>query len=433
MENISLGADFEYGEREKEVIPEDSGFISDTGEIVVMDTDGSSENFQLKYVDITDIAVPKRIRISTVVDELIKSIKSTGLLSPVIVAPTATEGSYVLLDGYRRMLACARSGIRNIPCIINNKVSTPEIPILEALYNHNKDYSIEEIKKYIDYLETQKGIMSGSMIEYLLQLNSGDYTKLKDLLEDGDEEILEKLYNGQFTIEMAFRKLEQRRKKESQDEKDIRRAEKVYENEKLSGADDIAGSGEEVDDEVSLTDEEIKSLVILPSEIDEGIEEASLEEMVQEGKEIKGYADNKQDPNNRTRLDPALRKSVLARDNNTCQICKDISGPEYVEVLDVHHIQEVYLGGTDNMENLVTACVVCHKLVHLYARGELHMRPIDQMEEAERNKFKRVVRLGTVIRKGMELKGMKKEELKKMDKADTIGRRLKGSSDQVAG
>jgi hypothetical protein len=54
------------------------------------------------------------------------------------------------------------------------------------------------------------------------------------------------------------------------------------------------------------------------------------------------------------------------------------------------------------------------------------------MSADERDKFKRIVKLGNVIRKGMALKGMKKEELKKLDKADTIGRTRPGTS-QVAG
>jgi len=445
MESINLGADFDGVEREDvEVIPEDSGFISETGEIVVMDNDGTSENFEFQYVDIMDIAVPKRIRLTNVVDDLIKSIKSTGLLSPVIVAPTATEGNFVLLDGYRRLMACAKSGIRNIPCVINTKVSTPEIPILEALYNHNKYYSIEEIKKYIEYLETQKGIMSGSMIEYLLQMNSGDYTKLKDLLDDGDEEILEKLYSGQFTIEMAFRKLEQRRKKESQDEKDIRRAEKVYENEKRSGADDIAGSGEEADEGVSLTDEEIRELVVDPRSLDEGLEEASLGEMVTEGKNTAGFEPHKQKAGDREYIDPVIRKSVMARDNYTCACCKR-GGETFVDVLDFHHILPVYLGGEDTPENGVTLCLTDHRLVHLYASGDLYIpaektkEELEKLSEDERiiyrdeqMRFKRVVRLGQVIRDALAARGIKREQYKKEHPTGSIGRNKPGKIQERA-
>ena len=138
------------------------------------------------------------------------------------------------MSGFRRLLACAKVGIKRVPCIINNKVSVPEIPVLEAMYQQSKPYSIKEIVDYIDYLENEKGIMSPSMIEHLLQLESGDYTKLKDILNDNDDDIVSRLMNGQLTIGMVFKKLEQRRKNESKESQDIKRAEKVYEDEEES-------------------------------------------------------------------------------------------------------------------------------------------------------------------------------------------------------
>lgn len=419
---------------EDEEIPMDESvnFISDTGDVVVMDNKDDGDGFRLEYIDIESIVIVHRIRKTDNVDDLVRSIKSTGLIEPIVVGPTATEGLYVLLAGYRRIVACARAGKRRIPCIINSKVSTEEIPVLEAMYNHCKKYSIKEQIDYIDYLEKQKGIMSASMIEYLLQMNSGDYTKLKDILNDNDDDIVDKLLNGQYDIATAFRKLEQRRKKESLEEKENRKAAAVYNDTEESGMDKIEGSGEEAEPEAALTDEEISNLAISASELNDS-DNDDVEEMLEEANNIEGFKPHKQDPNNRERLDPVLRKSVLARDNNTCKICEQISGMEYTEVLDVHHIQEVYLGGTDDINNLITACTCCHKLVHLFGRGELNIRPFDEMDEAEQKKFKRIIKLGTIIRKGMALKGMKVEELKKKDNADTIGRRLKGSSDQVAG
>lgn len=419
---------------EDEEIPMDESvnFISDTGDVVVMDNKDDGDGFRLEYIDIESIVIVHRIRKTDNVDDLVRSIKSTGLIEPIVVGPTATEGLYVLLAGYRRIVACARAGKRRIPCIINSKVSTEEIPVLEAMYNHCKKYSIKEQIDYIDYLEKQKGIMSASMIEYLLQMNSGDYTKLKDILNDNDDDIVDKLLNGQYDIATAFRKLEQRRKKESLEEKENRKAAAVYNDTEESGMDKIEGSGEEAEPEAALTDEEISNLAISASELNDS-DNDDVEEMLEEANNIEGFKPHKQDPNNRERLDPVLRKSVLARDNNTCKICEQISGMEYTEVLDVHHIQEVYLGGTDDINNLITACTCCHKLVHLFGRGELNIRPFDEMDDAEQKKFKRIIKLGTIIRKGMALKGMKVEELKKKDNADTIGRRLKGSSDQVAG
>ena len=108
------------------------------------------------------------------------------------------------------------------------------------------------------------------------------------------------------------------------------------------------------------------------------------------------------------------------------------SGMEFVEVLDVHHIQEVYLGGSDDINNLITACTVCHKLIHLHGRGELYMRPLDELSESEQRRFKRIIKLGNKIRMDMKMKGMKVDQLKKMDNTETIGRTKPGTG-QTAG
>lgn len=402
--------------------------IGSDGNIVVQDNT-HGESFKLEYIDINNIAVSQRVRKSRNVDSLVQSIKSTGLLSPIVVAPLTTEGLYVLIHGYRRIIACAKAGLTRIPCIVNNKINTPDIPIIESMYNHTKAYSMKEMVEYIEYLEKEKGILNASMIEYLLQLDNGDYTKLKDILNDDDEDIVSGLMEGQLTIGQAFKKLEARRKKESKDEKEQKKADKVY-GESDSGVEKLAGSGEEGSDDVALSDEEISELAIGSEELNE-VEEKDLDEMIEESKKDTGFEPNKQDYKKREILDPALRKSVLVRDDNTCQCC-GLSGQEYVDVFDIHHKVEVYLGGSDDIDNLITTCTICHKLIHLYARGELYIRPASELSEEEQKKFKKIIALGNIIRKGMEKKNMKRDELKKVDKAETIGRTKPGTPNQVA-
>lgn len=455
-----------------DTVDKDADFISDTGEIVVMDNKESTDNFVLQYIDIKNIAIVKRIRKNTTnVEDLVQSIKSTGLLEPLVVAPTATEGFYVLLAGFRRIMACARAGKRMIPCIVNTKVSIPEIPVLEALYNHSKSYTIREIVDYIDYLEKQKGIMSASMIEYLLQLNSGDYTKLKDILNDNDEDIVSKLFDGIYTIDMAFKKLEQRRKKESAEEKENKKAAKVYEDTEESGADKIAGSGEESEEDAALTDEEIASLAISVDDLS-NVDDVSLDDMVEESNSMEGFEPHRQNPNEREIIDPAIRKAVMSRDNNTCQCCLR-GGPDYVDILDLHHIVEVYLGGVDSVENSITLCLNCHKQVHSFAFNQLHIpkskttdelnieidsfiskidlknkeegkdpltdREKDEIRqhriaiyEEEQSKYKRIVKLGNVIRKGLQQKHIKLEQAKKEHPIDKIGRQKPGQKNSIA-
>lgn len=422
----------------------ESDFISDTGNIVVQDKDNDAENgFELIYIDIENIAITRRIRKMQSVEGLVQSIQSTGLLCPLVVIPTATEGLYVLLDGYRRIQACARAGKTRVPCLVNTLVNTPEIPILEAMYNHAQKYSIKEQIDYINYLETEKGIMNPAMIEYLLQMNSGDYTKLKDVLNDNDEDIVTKLYDGIYDIATAFRKLEQRRKKETLEEKENKKAARVYDDEEESGADQIKGSGEEADGS-ALTEEQIQALTINADNLDDDLDDTSINEMIEEDKNLEGFKPHKQKAGEREYVDPIIKKSVMARDKNTCQCCKR-GGEQYVDILDYHHVLPVFLGGVDNVDNGIMLCVACHRLVHLYSTDDLHIDKAllegsysdlaeeqksrfdnEEIFEDEKKRFKRIIKLGSVIRKGIVAKGMNKEQYKKEHSNTGIGRRKPG-------
>lgn len=421
----------------------DNDFIDNSGNIVVQDAKDNENGFDIKYIDLDKIAITQRIRTPHSVESLIKSIKSTGLIQPIVVAPTATEDTYVLLDGFRRIQAYAKLGKKMIPSIVNNKINTPEIPIIEAMYNHSMKYSIQEQINYIDYLEKQHGIQSASMFEYLLQMNNGDYSKLKDILNDNDEDIVTKLLDGTYDIATAFRKLEQRRKKESAEEKENRKAEQVYGNEEESGADKIEGAGE-TDSKGNLTEEQIKNINTNIENLDNEIEEQSLGQMLQEGDEIEGFKPHKQKVGEREYIDPVVKKSVMIRDKGICQCCKK-GGPQFADILDYHHIIPVFLGGTDTADNGTMLCVACHRLVHLYSTGDLvidnalleddyHSLSADKQEEYEneqifedqKKRFKRIIFLGGKIRKGIAAKGMNREQYKKDHSNTGIGRRKPG-------
>lgn len=427
-----------------------SGFVNESGSIVIQDMNDDSQNgFELLYLDIDQIAITNRIRSSKSVEGLTQSIMSTGLLRPLTVAPTASDGVYVLLDGYRRIQACAKAGKVKIPCVINNHVSTPEIPIIEAMYNHSQRYSIKEQIEYIKYLEEQKGIMNPTMIEYLLQMNSGDYSKLKDILSDNDDDIVSKLYDGTYDISTAFKKLEQRRKKESSEEKENRRAANVYGDTAESGADQVEGAGEGVDG-TSLSEEQIRALTENARDLDEGIEDSDLGEMIESDNSIEGYDPHKQKVGEREYIDPKIKKAVLARDNFTCQCCKR-GGEEYIDVLDLHHVVPVYCGGADSVDNSIMLCLSCHHLVHQYATGDLTIkkeliygewegltddakkryRESEDIFNDEKNKFKRIVRLGSLIRKTAASKGISRDKIKKETSLKDIGRRKPGHTQEL--
>ena len=276
------------------------------------------------------------------------------------------------------------------------------------------------------------------MIEYLLDLDSGEYSKLKDVLLDNDPEIVDKLLLGQMTIVQAFKALEKRRSKESKDEKDIKMASNVYSDTEKSGVNSIEDAGELGDEGSALTNEQIERIGTDLSRIDEEIEDKSLDEMVAESNDTPGFEPHKQKVGEREFIDPVIKKTVFARDNFTCKCCLE-GGESYVDVMDFHHVLPVYLGGEDTPENGITLCVKCHRFVHLWSTGDLHL-PKEKTEaelaelteedlfkyKAEQAKFKKIVYIGDKIRKGMAQRGMNREQYKKEHSNNGIGRRKPG-------
>jgi hypothetical protein len=61
-----------------------------------------------------------------------------------------------------------------------------------------------------------------------------------------------------------------------------------------------------------------------------------------------------------------LTVQVLRRDRHQCQAC----GIEARQVLAVHHLVPVALGGRDALSNLTTLCANCHRGVHWLATGD---------------------------------------------------------------
>lgn len=453
-------------EPEPKKLAADFDFVAKDGSVSVMDNSQTCNSFELiDELPLEKLVIAgKRIRQRSAVTSLSQSIKQTGLLMPIVVAPTMTQGTYVLVHGFRRVVAMMSAGSTTVPAIVNKRIKSSEISIVEALYNQYTPYTMRECADFIKYLETERGIMSPSMFEMLLQWNSGDYSKYKDIMDDNDPDIVEKLFGGEFTIAQAFQALEKRRKKESREEKQNKTTAKAYDSEQVEQAEGLLDTGSEVEqDGEGLTEEQISDLMIDPTKLGDDLSDKSLDEMVEAGAKMEGYEPHKQDWKNRERIDPAIRKAVMARDNNTCQCCKK-GGPDYVDILDLHHIVEVYLGGEDSVANSITLCLNCHKQVHLYALGKLTIPKTLTAEELdneaqkalldentkreaagaaaiteqsliddfklryrmkyleEQDRYKRIVKLGNIIREGLRQKGMSKEQAAKDYPIDSIGR-----------
>ncbi len=62
----------------------------------------------------------------------------------------------------------------------------------------------------------------------------------------------------------------------------------------------------------------------------------------------------------RRTLSPQLRRRVFFRDKHTCQECGIGRGEDVDLVLHVDHITPVSLGGTNDLDNLITLCADCN-------------------------------------------------------------------------
>jgi predicted restriction endonuclease len=77
------------------------------------------------------------------------------------------------------------------------------------------------------------------------------------------------------------------------------------------------------------------------------------------------------------------KKRARKRDKQQCQICGDFSPINYGR-LEAHHIDYRCKGGSDELENLVTLCDLCHAVIHEHmgpAWVGLCKFPIEKREE----------------------------------------------------
>lgn len=80
---------------------------------------------------------PKNVRRSIgSLTELTDSIKAQGLLQPVVVAPGAKAGTYVLITGHRRHAAAKRAKLKALPCVVRDDL-TDEVDQIAAMLVEN--------------------------------------------------------------------------------------------------------------------------------------------------------------------------------------------------------------------------------------------------------------------------------------------------------
>lgn len=78
---------------------------------------------EIKSINISELnpyeQQPFKVLIDESMEELMESVKQSGVLSPVIARPRR-EGGYEILSGHRRVKACELAGITELPVVVKN-------------------------------------------------------------------------------------------------------------------------------------------------------------------------------------------------------------------------------------------------------------------------------------------------------------------------
>jgi ParB family chromosome partitioning protein len=109
---------------------------------------------------------PRRSFDADSLEELAASMAEVGILQPIVVRAGATEGTYVLIAGERRLRAAAMAGLDEIPAVIRGEEGE-DFDLTEALIENvqRKDLTpLEEAAAYRNLLEdfgmTHEGVAS---------------------------------------------------------------------------------------------------------------------------------------------------------------------------------------------------------------------------------------------------------------------------------
>lgn len=288
-------------------------------------------------------------------DDILTKLENNTYIPEISVSGdlSGTTYKYILVDGFKRLAAMQNLGYLEVLAIVIEPSDYPGInfKLMEMLSNWKIPYDYLDKERCLQVLNYYNDTITNNEKELLLGLGKGELPKFIDLL---NSELREEFITKNMTIDSAFKKLEKKRKKETEEEQAKVLGEKNLENKQ----------------ELGLIDGEIR----------DGFSKFEPEQ---------------QKPGERHPLPPELAKAVEVRDNYTCQGC-GISGLTYSNIFEKHHILPVYFGGKDELDNLILLCPTCHKLVHRYSVGAAII------DAKDKPLLENVVKLGDVIRAEIE-------------------------------
>lgn len=365
------------------------------------------ERIRIDQIGFTDPV--KKSRAETMIG-LTSTIKDLGVLDPIDVMTVPEESEdddykYILISGLRRVFGALKNGQTEIDAIVwdfHDKDQGSDMALyLGLLLNRTQKRSWGELWHLYQILELQSAITPGTL-EYLLQLESGDAMKLKDVMLCDYDEVKQALLNDEKTLDGAYKMLCKLRKEEDR----LAAEDATGVAEEVEAAADVKES--HVGERGTLSDQDVLELLEMADSVDGDVGDDDFSALNQ-------GVDEHQTVGDRHPLDPALKSAVLARDKFRCRCC-GFGGPAALGILAAHHVLPVHTGGADTVENLITLDVSCHILIHVAERngGKLQMtkEEFDTYSDADKKKLTKILRYAKVAVEADKRKHMSLEEVR---------------------
>ncbi len=362
-----------------------------------------------KRIKLSEIALSKPLKVgrATTIVGLTKTVRELGVLNPIHVLATDNEDDdfkYDLLDGARRVFASLKNNFTEIEAIVwdfKDKDKGNDLKLaLALLLNRQQKRTMKEIWELYKILEIDSPIAPNTA-EYLLQLESGDAMKLKDVMLSNYEEPKELLMSGEKDLESCYKLLAKLRKEEDQ----------LSIDDNTGFSDTIEQAEEFKTTNNSISDEDALELLEMIDRMDDDpVTSEDFSELNQSA-----YGDEEQKVGERHPLDPQLRQTVLIRDDFTCKCCGLKMIGVRLGLIAVHHKIPVHVGGKDTEQNLTTLCVNCHVILHIMERngGQILMREEDynQLLPSEQTALKRALKLARAAIEANKRKGLSRSSI----------------------
>lgn len=349
------------------------------------------EKIRLDQIGFTDPVKKSRAETMTGLTSIVKDL---GVLDPIDVMTVEDpddDYKYVLISGLRRVFAALKNGQTEIDAIVwdfKDKDQGNDLALyLGLLLNRTQRRNWGEIWHLYQVLELQSAITPGTL-EYLLQLESGDAMKLKDVMLCDYDEVKQALLSGEKNLDGAYKLLAKLRKEEDK----LAREDETGVSDTVEGAEEIASDN--IGEQGQLSDQDVMELLEMVDGVDEDVTDEDFDEVNKGSFEEEGQKVGERHP-----VDPAIRQGTFQRDNFRCRCC-GTGGVAFLGTLVYHHAIPVSARGKDSVANGLTLCDSCHQVLHCAekAGGKIPMtkEQFEEYSEAEQLRIKRILKFAKV-------------------------------------